>query len=83
MPACESPWLEEYEAFGVPESLAPYPDRPVHDFLAEAATDHPGQALVLRGSRVPYPRALGDELAGGALVHLGEQRRHRLLEFLD
>ncbi|MFD1514037.1 AMP-binding protein [Halomarina rubra] len=51
----ERPWLTEYERYGVPESLEPYPDAPVHQFLYDAAERFPDQGVVQRGRKLSYP----------------------------
>jgi long-chain acyl-CoA synthetase len=49
------PWFREYREFGIPESLRPYPDTPVHEIIEEAATDYPDAGFVQRGRTVTYP----------------------------
>lgn len=56
----ETLWSTAYDRFGVPETLAPYPDDPVHRFLEDAAADHPTQGLVQFGGRYTYPELLAD-----------------------
>ncbi|MFB6082662.1 MAG: AMP-binding protein [Halorientalis sp.] len=51
----EKPWFAEYEQFGVPESLEPYPDQPVHRFLYDSADEYPEQGLVQLGQKYTYP----------------------------
>ncbi len=51
----ERPWFREYESFGIQETLRPYPDRPVHRLLADAAEEHPEAGVVQRGRTVKYP----------------------------
>src|SRR5215216_4806367 len=49
-----APWLAHYDP-GVPATLAPYPDRTLVDYLADAARtapDHP--ALLFKGAKVTY-----------------------------
>jgi long-chain acyl-CoA synthetase len=50
----DRPWFSEYEQFGIPESLEPYPNQPAHAFLYETADDHPEQGLVQLGAKVTY-----------------------------
>ncbi len=50
-----APWFDEYEQFGIPETLEPYPDEPAHSFLYESADAHPEQGLVQLGEKVTYP----------------------------
>ncbi len=42
----EAPWLAHYDP-GVPHTLAPYPNRTLVDYLADAARDRPRQAALL------------------------------------
>ena len=56
----ERPWFREYEQFGVPESLEPYPDQPVHQFLYDAAEAYPEQGIVQFGAKYPYPDVVED-----------------------
>ena len=51
----ERPWFREYEQFGVPETLEPYPDKPVHGFLYDAAEENPEQGIVQLGQKHTYP----------------------------
>ena len=49
-----APWLAHYDA-GVPATLAPYPDRTLVDYLADAARERPEQpALLFKGATVTY-----------------------------
>ncbi|MFC6961761.1 AMP-binding protein [Halocatena marina] len=56
--ALEYPWHTEYEEFGIPHSLEPYPDQPVHDLLYTAAEEYPEQGLVQLSEKYPYPTVL-------------------------
>lgn len=56
--ALEHPWYAEYEEFGIPRSLEPYPDEPVHDLLYTAAEEYPEQGLVQFSEKYPYPDVL-------------------------
>jgi len=37
------PWFGEYRVLGIPETLTPYPEEPVHSLLYQAARDIPTQ----------------------------------------
>ncbi|WP_458209108.1 class I adenylate-forming enzyme family protein [Haladaptatus sp. NG-SE-30] len=50
------PWFREYQDFGIPESLRPYPEIPVHQILEESANDYPDAGVVQRGRTVTYPK---------------------------
>ena len=54
------PWFREYEQFGIPETLEPYPEGPAHDFLYEAADAHPEQGIVQLDKKVTYPELVED-----------------------
>ena len=48
------PWLSHYDP-GVPQSLAPYPERTLVDYLAETAREHPERpALLFKGRTIGY-----------------------------
>jgi long-chain acyl-CoA synthetase len=49
-----APWLAHYDA-GVPATLAPYPDRTLIDYVADAARSRPDSpALLFKGATVTY-----------------------------
>jgi long-chain acyl-CoA synthetase len=49
-----APWLDHYDA-GVPETLAPYPDRTLLDDVAEAAAQRPdAPALLFKGRAIGH-----------------------------
>lgn len=56
----EPPWFEEYDTFGIPRSLEPYPDEPGHRFLYRTAEEHPEQGLIQHGRKYPYPDVVED-----------------------
>lgn len=51
----DKPWFAEYNQFGISKSLEPYPDRPVHSLLYDAAENHPEQGVVQQGCHYTYP----------------------------
>jgi long-chain acyl-CoA synthetase len=54
MTGSAAPWLAHYDE-GVPASLAPYPQRTLVDYLADAAGDRPQQAaLLFKGATLTY-----------------------------
>jgi long-chain acyl-CoA synthetase len=55
------PWYREYEAYGIEETLEPYPDHPVHRFLYDAAERFPEQGVVQGDRRVTY-RELAEDV---------------------
>jgi long-chain acyl-CoA synthetase len=77
MPA--APWLSHYDD-DVPATLAPYPNRTLIDYLAEAAQTRPQQpALLFKGATITYGRLdrLSDACAA-ALTALGVKRGDRV-----
>ncbi len=49
-----APWLAHYDP-GVPATLAPYPNRTLVDYVADAARERPGSpALLFKGATVTY-----------------------------
>ncbi len=50
------PWLDEYKVFGIPETLQPYPDKPVYHILRETAEKYPDMGLIQLDYKLTYPR---------------------------
>lgn len=77
------PWEAEYRQFGVPDSLKPYPDEPVHSLLDDAATEYPEQLIVHEGAEITYAEAaeLTDQLAA-ALRERGVEKGDRVATVL-
>jgi long-chain acyl-CoA synthetase len=77
------PWLELYDE-GVPHSLAPYPDHPLHAFLERSAREYPEcPAVIFRNHPLSY-RALNeacDRLAA-ALASLGVKKGDRVAIYM-
>ncbi|OFV92408.1 MAG: AMP-dependent synthetase [Acidobacteria bacterium RIFCSPLOWO2_12_FULL_65_11] len=74
-----APWLPHYDP-GVPPTLAPYPNRTLVDYLADAARDHPRQAaLLFKGATITYAdlERLSDACAA-AFQALGVTRGDRI-----
>jgi long-chain acyl-CoA synthetase len=68
----DKPWLAQYDA-DVPQSLQPYPDKTLLDYLASLAREHPSRpALLFRGAEVSYAQLHRDSDAfAAALAALG------------
>ena len=74
-----APWLAHYDE-GVPPTLAPYPNRTLVDYLADAARERPQQAaLLFKGATITYAELdrLSDACAA-AFRSLGVQRGDRI-----
>ncbi len=72
-------WHERYDE-GVPNTLEPYPERTLLDYLSESARNWPDRsALLFKGSRVTYSQleSESDSLAA-ALVAIGVKRGDRV-----
>lgn len=76
-------WSDEYERFGIPDTLEPYPDEPVHRFLDEAADEHPDQGIVQFGRKFTYPEVLEEvERLATALRNRGVEKGSRVATIL-
>ena len=74
-----APWLAHYDP-GVPTTLAPYPNRTLVDYVAEAARNRPDSpALLFKGAKVSYGELdrLSDACAS-AFTALGISRGDRV-----
>jgi long-chain acyl-CoA synthetase len=74
-----APWLAHYDE-GVAATLAPYPNRTIVDYVADAARDHPDQpALLFKGTKTSYGELdrLADACAA-AFASLGIRRGDRV-----
>jgi long-chain acyl-CoA synthetase len=79
----DKPWLKLYDE-GVPSSLEPYPDQPVHEFLEQSARDYPDRpALIFRNNILTYRQLndLTDQLAA-ALADLGVEKGDRVAIYM-
>src|SRR4051812_5614279 len=73
------PWLAHYDS-GIPASLAPYPERTLVDYLADAARDRPDKpAILFKGATITYAQLeqLSDA-CGSAFASLGVRRGDRV-----
>lgn len=79
----DEPWFREYEQFGIPETLEPYPDQPAHAFLYEAAEAHPEQGIVQLGAKTAYPELVKDvDRLATALTERGVGKGDRVATIL-
>ena len=79
----DKPWLKLYDE-GVPHSLHPYPEHPLHAFLEKSARDHPEQpAVIFRNRQLTYRELndLADRLAA-ALADAGIKKGDRVAIFM-
>ena len=79
----EYPWFKEYGLFGVPETLEPYPDKPTHFFLDQAAERYPRLGCVQLGLEMSYAEVKehADRLAN-ALAAMGVGKGDRVATLL-
>jgi long-chain acyl-CoA synthetase len=73
------PWLAHYDP-GIPSTLAPYPDRPIFEYLRDAARERPRHpAVVFKGRAISCGDldALSDAFAA-ALADLGVRKGDRV-----
>ncbi len=77
------PWFEEYKVHGIPQSLKPYPLKPTHALLDEAAAKNKKMGFVQMGYTMLYPEAKdkADRLAN-ALAAMGVVKRDRIATLL-
>src|SRR5882672_3473802 len=68
----DKPWLAQYDA-DVPQSLQPYPDKTLLDYLAPLAREHGDKpALLFKGTSLSYARLEADSNAfAAALAEMG------------
>jgi len=73
------PWLAHYDA-GVPQTLAPYPERTLLDYLTDTAREHGDRAFLLfKGATVTYAQLERESDAfAAALVEQGVRRGDRV-----
>ncbi|HJW84667.1 MAG TPA: long-chain fatty acid--CoA ligase [Anaerolineae bacterium] len=86
----DKPWLAHYDK-GVPASLKPYPELPLHVFLEQSARKHPDQvAIAFKPSHQGFAKSalsyaqlddLADRLAA-ALAGLGVKKGDRVAIFM-
>src|SRR4029450_1813509 len=78
-----APWLDHYDA-GVPETLAPYPERTLLDDVAEAAAQRPdAPALLFKGRTISHSELeRASDAFAAALVGLGVAKGDRVAVLL-
>ena len=79
----KKPWYKEYKVFGIPETLAPYPDKPVGDILDEAARLFKRTGVIQNNFKMTYPEVKdhADRLAA-ALIDKGLKKGDRVATIL-
>jgi acyl-CoA synthetase (AMP-forming)/AMP-acid ligase II len=79
----EYPWFKEYRVCGIPETLEPYPDKPTHFFLDNAASKYPKMGCFQLGLEVTYGELKdhADRLAN-ALAAMGVEKGDRVATLL-
>ncbi len=79
----DKPWLKLYDE-GVPDSLRPYPEHPLHEFLEQSARTYPERpAVIFKNHSLTYRQLndLSDRLAA-ALADLGIEKGDRVAVFM-
>jgi long-chain acyl-CoA synthetase len=73
------PWLAQYDS-DVPQTLQPYPDRTLLDYLDDLARDHAHKpALLFKGATMTYGQLQAESNAfAAALVEIGVRPRDRV-----
>ncbi len=81
--ASKAPWIKEYKVFGIPGSLAPYPDEPVFNILDTAAKQFKKTGIIQYNYKMTYPEVKDhvDRLAS-ALATLGLKKNDRVATLL-
>lgn len=85
----DKPWLKSYDA-GVPHSLAPYPDYPIHTTLETGAKKHPSRTALVASAHLPVVGRKYNEVSyqalneasdalAAALVEMGLQKGDRVV----
>lgn len=77
------PWLKEYKVFGIPETLAPYPEKSVGDILDDTARKFTKTGLIQNNFKITYPEVKDqvDRLAAG-LAAMGLVKGDRVATIL-
>jgi long-chain acyl-CoA synthetase len=79
----DKPWLKLYDE-GVPHSLHPYPEHPLHEFLEKSARDYPDRpAVIFQNHKLTYRQLndLTDQLAA-ALADIGVKKGDRVAIYM-
>lgn len=67
----ERSWTKNYDK-GVPESLEPYPDIPLHNFLRESARKYPNRAALITSLELPIFGRVASETTYAELDRLSD-----------
>jgi len=84
----DKPWVKHYDP-GVPHTLAPYPEKPLHWFLEEGARKYPNRPLAIASARLPLLGRVANEVSykavneaadamAAALVDMGLKKGDRV-----
>lgn len=75
----DRPWVKHYDN-GVPSTLEPYPQVPLHRFLQDAAAQHPKNVALVNSARLPLVGRIGAELTYAELDSLSDALAVGLIE---
>ena len=77
------PWHREYSMLGIPDSFAPYPDKPVFHILEEAARRFRKNGLIQYDYKMTYPEVLRNaEKLAAAFLRMGLTKGDRVATIL-
>lgn len=79
----KTPWSNEYKVFGIPSSLAPYPDKPAFHLLDTAAKKFKKNGVIQFNCKMTYPEIKdhADRLAT-AFTNMGLKKNDRVATLL-
>lgn len=77
------PWFKEYNVFGIPKTLQPYPERPVFDILTQAARKFKKNGIIQFNYKLTYPQVKDHaERLATALWRMGLKKDDRVATLL-
>ncbi|MDA8141823.1 MAG: AMP-binding protein [Desulfobacteraceae bacterium] len=83
MSSAKLPWASEYRVFGIPRTLAPYPDEPVYEILATTAKKYKKNGLIQNNFKITYPKVYDHVLRLATALHrMGLKKGDRVATIL-